>query len=1142
MTIICPARKARRQPWFFPALCLFAASLAPAVAQSTLLWKIGKSDQSAKEFPASPVQRLTYHVGSSNWSRDWAATQIAGAPYTVAFPLRSAPSGTCILRVAVQAATPVIPALRVEVNGHVGIFYLDPKFAHSVLAFEPVPISTVTIQVPPTYLQPGANKIVLTPVEIGDKQHSANPPRIKYDYVSLTSEAHNAALQTSAILKPTIFYRERAGQLVEVVDATIRFNGPSAAAQAELTLNGRHFTAPLAAQKDFGEQKVSFEVPEWNGTTHAHLTLEGDGTKDFAFTLEPARKWKFFVVPHTHLDIGYTDYQGKVAEVQARALQDSIQLIRQHPDFRFSTDGSWNVEQFIESRSPALQTELVSLAKDGKIGIPATYANLLTGYSSLETLYRSLYYSKSLARERGIPFNYAAITDVPSYTAAYPSVLANSGIRYLAVGGNGGRGPMLQRVDWNAKSPFWWQGIDGSRVLLWYARGYGQIESVFGLPPELEGGRDTLPLFLSTYTRSDYEPDAALIYGAQSENTQIDPALAGFANQWNNTYTYPKLQYSTFYDFLSYIDEHYSSKLATYKGDMGPYWEDGIVSDAASTAQDRMNQNRIISVEKVSTAAHLLGQGFQPPKAELDAAWKNIELYSEHTWTGGMSVTQPHMERVVGELAFKDDHPVQARFQLEDIANRAMGHLGDQVHVPAKNLIVFNGLNWRRNVFAETDLRKNEGLVDMTTGKEIPVEVLWRREGFTRVRFIVPDVPAVGYKCVQFKLGDTDVPDTGHTSTAQTVENQFYRVTVDPSSGAIRSIYDKQLQREIVDAKSSYKFGQYLYVTGGDGATRIIESDPSYPVPDLTVHPAANGTYLGTKKTPWGQSIRLQSSAPNTPLVETEVLLFDKEKKIGINYKVDKRYTVSKEGIYFAFPTAAIEPHFSYEIQQGWIDPAADLMKGGSAEWFSIQHWMAVHDGRLAVAVVPVDAPMATFGDIVRGRWPGIFQPKSSTLFSYVMNNYWHTNYAAGQGGVLNFRYIVTSGDHLAPDALTRLGWESMEPAEFNRVIVPDKIGDPDRPLPATGASFLEIDGGAVVLTDWKLAEDGRGTILRLLETAGKPAGATVRVPRLHLRAAALTNAVEDDPHPLEIQADSVQITLKPFEVVTLRLETADSN
>jgi len=97
--------------------------------------------------------------------------------------------------------------------------------------------------------------------------------------------------------------------------------------------------------------------------------------------------------------------------------------------------------------------------------MPAQYCNLLTGYASLETLYRSLYFSKSVARRDRVPFEYANITDVPSYTGSYPSVLASAGVKYWIAAGNNWRAPFLIYGRWNEKSPFWWQGPDGKKVL-----------------------------------------------------------------------------------------------------------------------------------------------------------------------------------------------------------------------------------------------------------------------------------------------------------------------------------------------------------------------------------------------------------------------------------------------------------------------------------------------------------------------------------------------------------------------------------------------------------------------------------------------------------------------------------------------------
>jgi len=287
---------------------------------------------------------------------------------------------------------------------------------------------------------------------------------------------------------------------------------------------------------------------------------------------------------------------------------------------------------------------------------------------------------------------------------------------------------------------------------------------------------------------------------------------------------------------------------------------------------------------------------------------------------------------------------------------------------------------------------------------------------------------------------------------------------------------------------------------------------------------------------PWGDSLRLVSSGVNTLQIETEILLFKQHKKIEFRYHIQKNYTNNKEGVYFAFPLALSSPHFAYSAQQGWFDPSKDLMKGASLEWFNIQYWMAAYDSQAAVGIVPLDTPLASFGDIFRGSWPGDFQPKSSTLFSYAMNNYWHTNYRAGQGGSFHFRYVLTSADRLDGGALTHLGMEEMRPVEVNDVVDQDKPGNPPRPLPPEGKSFLTTEGERVTLLTWKAAEDGKGSILRFAETTGKQTKVSVRFPATQLASAQLCSGVEENREALPVGNNSLPLSLRPFEVVTVRI------
>ena len=93
---------------------------------------------------------------------------------------------------------------------------------------------------------------------------------------------------------------------------------------------------------------------------------------------------------------------------------------------------------------------------------------------------------------------------MPSYTWSYASILSAAGIKYFSAAANADRGPTLMLGDLHRRSPFWWEGPDGSRVLLWYARHYHQIGSQFGLPPKLANGYEGLQTFLQVYERPDY--------------------------------------------------------------------------------------------------------------------------------------------------------------------------------------------------------------------------------------------------------------------------------------------------------------------------------------------------------------------------------------------------------------------------------------------------------------------------------------------------------------------------------------------------------------------------------------------------------------------------------------------------------------
>src|SRR5208337_4260233 len=257
-----------------------------------------------------------------------------------------------------------------------------------------------------------------------------------------------------------------------------------------------------------------------------------------------------------------------------------------------------------------------------------------------------------------------------------------------------------------------------------------------------------------------------------------------------------------------------------------------------------------------------------------------------------------------------------------------------------------------------------------------------------------------------------------------------------------------------------------------------------------------------------------------------------------------------KEAVYFAFPFAMSRPQFQYEVQNGVVDPAKDMYAGAGHEWFTVQHWVSVQQDGASASLFPLDAPMVTLGDINRGAWPEEFGQRPGNVFSYVMNNYWDTNYRAGQGGRFSFHYVVTSAASTGANDLSRMGWEEITPLETDAVTGQDKAitnsvqpsempadAGSQRSLDGKQGSFLKVEDPNVLLETWKPAEDGDGTILRFLDLGGAERTVTVRTPTLHLDRVSQTDAVERGRTAVPMVGDDqFHFTIHPHEIVTIRI------
>jgi hypothetical protein len=236
-----------------------------------------------------------------------------------------------------------------------------------------------------------------------------------------------------------------------------------------------------------------------------------------------------------------------------------------------------------------------------------------------------------------------------------------------------------------------------------------------------------------------------------------------------------------------------------------------------------------------------------------------------------------------------------------------------------------------------------------------------------------------------------------------------------------------------------------------------------------------------------------------------------------------------------AFPFSVANPKFTYGSQTGWVNPAKDELAGGSREWYLPTTWASVYNPQLTAAIVPLDAPLVAFGDIVHGKWPAEFKPASSAIFSWLMNNYWGTNFPASQGGDFTFRYAITSDSQFNPQSLTRFGLEALTPLEHDDLAASEDASS----LPNRQASLLEVANPGVTLLTWKRAEDGDGTILRLQDMMGAASEVRIHSQFLTFEQAWLCDLLEENQSEIKTESGDLSVPIKPFQVVTLRLRTA---
>jgi hypothetical protein len=1137
---------------------LFALIMFVGAANAETLWSIGREDGSYSEFAIAGKHAdysksfpndVNFVVGKSKPCVDWSFIQPgmtdawAGSkehPFRIEFKLSRAPKTALRLIVAsVSAHGKIPPMLDVNVNDaeHVDLQFepgsndealTDPKEGKKEIK---------SYAFAPNLFHAGRNVITLT---------SRKGSWLLFDAVSLESLGSAGPEIATFEAECTPFFKNVDGGLKQAVRVGARNVG--LAGEVEIALAGAPESA-LKTKLEQGENELTLLVAPFTETAAKKIEANYAGKKSEAeFTAQPERHWKIFVAPSSHTDIGYTDLQEKIFELHNNNTDAILAACEKNPSL------IWNMEVFAQAdwyykRGPEAFKKFVEQARAGRIGLTSLFLNMLTGLCTGDEMALVLEPAQKFGRACGVSVPVATITDVPTTVGTLPMFLNHAGVRYFAEGVNEDRGPVFHHSDRRMiQSPFWWEGLDGSRVLTVLTRSYAQAQ-VMGLREDVAALEQRLSKWIHNIDYPEYPGDAIYGNGGCWDNNKETGHYIDVAEEWNKTWAFPQIIVSRPGDFFEYVEKNYGASLPTFRGDMGSYWEDGAASSAQETGNVRIAKAQLNAASKWRSLAAVMDEKAVYPRDAFSKAWEDAIYYDEHTWGAAGSITTPMSDQTVKQWAYKSAYANRAKEEAAQLfANDAVGEASG-VSKKGETVTVSNSCSWARDIKV-TIPDAGAGVVakDKATGRIAPS---WNLNGKAMV-FLAEQIPGLGCRRYELivKKGEKEPLFLKKGADSYTWETPAFRYKIDPKTGAFSSIVDLKTKREWVDASSGYGVNQFLYVKGGEGTSLVHSGGPAAPSLVPLTHTEAAVEMLPADKglLPCLCIVRKGAGVPTV----TTVCWFYMDGHVDFENVVDKEETMEREGGYFAFPIKLDAPDRArtfFDESYGVVEADVEQPAGASREWYAANSFGAVSDDGISAYVATREAPLFTVGMLNRGAWPAKVENNRGTIFAYVFNNYWHTNYKAAQGGSLPFSFSMKFSEKaFDPVEGTKFGWDYLN------------IGSLTSLVKTRGAeeSFVKVSEGPVLLAELTQAGDAthswpectrasegspesrcdRGRLLaRLYNPSFSAAKTTIELPKIRLKGAESTDLFGCNGKALEVTRNAVTVEVPARGIATVALE-----
>ena len=756
------------------------------------------------------------------------------------------------------------------------------------------------------------------------------------------------------------------------------------------------------------------------------------------------------LIHHTHADYGYTDLPSTSFGFLNRYLHDALAIAERTADFpeparmHYTCEIGYQAEDFIKGASAEEQARFDALVQSGQfeVGAMPFHTTALLGDAEWQAL---------LSRSKPVFERFSPRTcfqnDINGLPWGLIPLLKARGVKYVMMGINTYSGGVPRKPPF----AFWWEGPDGSRLLTWlglhYCAGYNlfydglwrvgpvpAFADVWFNPPSGREIFDETPAALAAahehlqkVLATDFADYPHQTLGVQVTNMwrmDNDPPceqLCHFVKAWNEAGYSPSLRLSTPARFLAQLEVEAGASLPVIRGDWGEWWADGVTSMPTETALAQRTKELLADIP---SAAELLGSPIHW-KCRLADLWRQIGLYTEHTFCSFNSMAQPYHPLTMGgwaqkaNLAYQSDE--DARVLQATIIREASSY------VPfsrTRRLTVLNPGKETRSGWVEIStaaLRQPANAVrDLSSGEifamEEIVEPVWSAPDPNLPRpFEVPDdifsfhpsvsrffsPPLAAGKSRRFELIQTEVKKHHPPSSGA---NADFAWEWDEAKGLLASLRHVPSAHELIAADALFGFGQPVFeLPQGFGARETLMSRS----PCETIHETPRFLSWSPAWHPQGARYVSIWEHPHCHRIEQSWDFPACAGRIELTTTFWLKETFAPQTIYLAFPFHVPESEAVYYSLGRLTRVGTDQMPGTCGEYHAVNDGVEFVGPEVSIALGTVDTPLGCFESIAMRNGRVSFTPSNAHFYPVVTSNYWVTNFPHTKAAKLVVRHPI---------------------------------------------------------------------------------------------------------------------------------------